>query len=547
MPSFEAFFEAHSWAPISKIKTVEDVKMTNEYQVVRRNTITDALTRTVARYNTRTALVFAGRTWSFADILESAGRVAIRLSELGLRPGDRIAAYAGNSDAFLILWFACARAGFVHVPVNYSLVERELHYIIEHSGARALFFDLKLKQKVDEVLADLPDLVVTGTMADGAAIDILSIAQDHSIKVPSDLGDDIRDEDLVQLLYTSGTTAAPKGAMMTHRAFLAEYNSAMVDLPYSSRDVCLAALPLYHSAQMHAFTMPQLLAGAKTYLIESPVPQICLELIESHKITSFFAPPTVWISLLRAPDFAARDLSSLQHVYYGASIMPVPVLHELRQRLPGAKPYNCYGQSEIGPLATILQPEEHDQRPASAGKPIFNVQTKIVDPDMNEVPPGTQGEIVHRSPQLLVGYWKNPLETEEVFKGGWFHSGDVGIADAEGYITVIDRVKDIIKTGGTIVSSREVEEEIFRHAAVKEVAVVGLPHQKWIEAVTAFVVLRENQEASEADILTHIKPLLAGYKIPKQVVFVDDIPRNTTGKILKRELRIRYKDIYDHM
>ena len=520
--------------------------MTDEYKVVRRNTIADALTRTVARYNTRTALVFAERSWSFTELMEAAGRVAVRLSSLGLRPGDRVAAYSGNSDSYLILWFACARGGFVHVPVNYSLVGRELHYILEHSGARALFFDAKLAHRVHEVLSDLPGLTITGTMTDDAPLDILATARDQSIDVPSDLGADIRDDDLVQLLYTSGTTAAPKGAMMTHRAFLAEYDSAIIDLSLSSKDVCLAALPLYHSAQMHAFTMPQLLVGAKTYLIESPVPQKCLELIEAHKITSFFSPPTVWISLLRAPDFATRDLSSLQHVFYGASIMPVPVLQELRQRLPGAKPYNCYGQSEIGPLATILQPEEHDQRPASAGKPVFNVQTKIVDPDMNEVPPGTQGEIVHRSPQLLLGYWNNPAETEAVFAGGWFHSGDVGVADEEGYITVIDRVKDIIKTGGTIVSSREVEEEIFRHPAVKEVAVVGLPHEKWIEAVTAFVVLRDNKQMSETDILTHVKPLLAAYKIPKQIVFVEDIPRNATGKILKRELRIQFKDIYNH-
>lgn len=519
--------------------------MTDEYQAVRRNTIADALRRTAARHADRTALVFAERDWSFTDLLDAAGRVAAHLLALGLRPGDRVAAYGGNSDAFLILWFACTRGGFVHVPINYSLVGRELHYIIDHAGARALFFDPKLEQKVSEILPDLPEVAFTGTLTGGTALDILTIARDPSIDIPADLGADLRDDDLAQLLYTSGTTAAPKGAMLTHRAFLAEYDSAIIDLSLSHRDICLAALPLYHSAQMHAFTMPQLLMGAKTYLIDSPQPERCLKLIETHKITSFFAPPTVWISLLRDPHFSSLDLSSLQHIFYGASIMPVPVLQELRQRLPGARPYNCYGQSEIAPLATILQPEEHDARPASAGKPVFNVQTRIVDTDMNDVPPGTQGEIVHRSPQLLLGYWRNPEETEAVFRGGWFHSGDVGIADAQGYITVIDRVKDIIKTGGTIVSSREVEEEIFRYPAVKEVAVVGLPHQKWIEAVTAFVVLRDNERASEADILEHVKPLLAGYKIPKQIIFVDDIPRNTTGKILKRELRVKYKDIYD--
>ncbi|WP_454919195.1 fatty acyl-CoA synthetase [Xanthobacter sediminis] len=509
-----------------------------------RNTIADALARAARRHRQRTALTFADRTWSFAELETAAGRVAARLLASGMAPGDRIAAYGRNSDAFLILWLACARAGFIHVPVNYSLVGRELHYIVENSGARALFVDPALQSKAQEALGDLPGLEIVGSLAGEAAFDILTTARDAAVVIPTDLGLSVRDEDVVQLLYTSGTTAAPKGAMMTHRALLAEYTSCIIELGFSSTDRCLAALPLYHSAQMHVFTMPQLLAGATTLLIEAPQPELCLRLIEAHRISSFFAPPTVWISLLRSPDFAVRNLGSLQYVFYGASIMPVPVLAELRERLPGARAFNCYGQSEIGPLATVLRPEEHDLRPASAGRPIFNVETRIVDVDMNDVPAGTAGEIVHRSPQLLVGYWRAPAATDEAFAGGWFHSGDVGIADAEGYITVVDRVKDVIKTGGTIVASREVEEEIFTHPAVREVAVVGLPHPKWIEAVTAFVVLRDNAHADEGDILGHTRPLLAPYKLPKRVLIVDEIPRNTAGKILKRDLRQANAELY---
>ena len=223
-----------------------------------------------------------------------------------------------------------------------------------------------------------------------------------------------------------------------------------------------------------------------------------LRLIEQQRITTFFAPPTVWISLLRHPDFATRDLSSLRKIYYGASIMPVPVLHELRERLPRARPFNCYGQTEIAPLATVLRPEEHDARPASCGRPVLNVETRVVDPDMNDVPPGTHGEIVHRSPQLLIGYWDKPAETAEAFAGGWFHSGDVGYFDDEGYLYIVDRIRDVINTGGVLVASREVEEVLFTHPAVSEVAVVGLPDDKWIEAVTAFVVLRPGHTVDEA-------------------------------------------------
>ena len=205
--------------------------------------------------------------------------------------------------------------------------------------------------------------------------------------------------------------------------------------------------------------------------------------------------------------------------------MPVPVLQELRERLPGARPFNCYGQSEIGPLATVLYPHEHEDRPASAGRPIYNVETRLVDEDMNDVAPGEQGEIVHRSPQLLSGYWDKAEATEEAFAGGWFHSGDVGVMDEAGYIT-------------------EVEEVLFTHPAVSEVAVIALPHPKWVEAVTAVVVLREGAEASEDDLIAFAKDNLAPFKLPKRVLFASELPRNTAGKILKRTLRDTHEALY---
>jgi fatty-acyl-CoA synthase len=509
-----------------------------------RNTIADALSRAARRYGDGTALHFADRTWSFAGLYHAAGRVAAHLLAAGLAPGDRVAAYGRNSDAYLILYLACCRGGFIHVPINYALVGRELRYILENSGARALFVDPSLADLADEVLTDMPPLALHGTTFGGEAADILTIAHDASLEVPADLGEGIQPEDLVQLLYTSGTTAAPKGAMMSHRALLAEYTSCIIELGFSSADRALAGLPLYHSAQMHVFTVPQFLVGATTWLVETPAPASCMKLMEDNAITSFFAPPTVWISLLRAPEFDRHDLSSLQYVYYGASIMPVPVLQELRERLPGAAPFNCYGQSEIGPLATVLYPEEHADRPASAGRPIYNVETRLVDEEMRDVAPGEQGEIVHRSPQLLSGYWEKPEATAEAFAGGWFHSGDVGVMDEAGYITVVDRTKDIIKTGGTMVASREVEEVLFTHPAVHEVAAIALPHPKWVEAVTAVIVKREGAEVSEEELHAFAAENLAPFKLPKAVIFVDELPRNTAGKILKRELRDTHEGLF---
>jgi fatty-acyl-CoA synthase len=498
-----------------------------------RNTLSDAVRRAAARFRDRQALVFGDRTWTFRAIDAAVTRVAHRLADLGLRPGDRLAAYGRNSDAYLIAFLACCRAAVVHVPVNYALTGGELRYILEQSGARALLTAPELEANLDGVTVE-----VRGRFNGGGDLDILATALDPSAATETD--PPIDDASLAQIVYTSGTTAAPKGAMMTHRAMMSQYYSVIHEMDFSADDRALGALPLYHTAQMHAFTIPQMLVGGRTVLIEAPVPEQVLRLIEQERITSFFAPPTVWISLLRHPDFDARDLRSLQRVYYGASIMPVPVLHELRERLPNARPYNCYGQTEIAPLATTLRPEEHDARPASCGRPALNVETRVVDPDMNDVPPGTHGEIVHRSPHLLTGYWNKPKETEEAFSGGWFHSGDVGYADAEGYLYIVDRIRDVINTGGVLVASREVEEVLFTHPAVSEVAVVGLPDDKWIEAVTAFVVLRPGRTVEADALIAHARPHLAPFKLPKRVVFVDNLPRNTAGKLLKRELRRQY-------
>ena len=502
----------------------------------RRNTIGDALHRVAARYGDRPALRFGERVWRYRDLDAAADRIAQRLHALGLVRGDRIAAYGRNSDAYLLLWLGCARAGLVHVPINYALTGGELSYIVEQSGARAVIAEAALEANLAPVKA-LGAVRLFGRFEGGGALDVLAAAQEPAAAA-HDLPVD--DDDIAQIIYTSGTTALPKGAVLTHHAILTQYQSCIYDLEFHGEDKALAALPLYHVAQMHCFTMPQLLVGAATVLITAPVPEQVLALIEQHRITSFFAPPTVWISLLRHADFDKRDLGSLVNLYYGASIMPVPVLHELRARLPKVRAFNCYGQTEIAPLATVLRPEEHDDRPASCGRPVLNVETRIVDPEMRDVAPGEQGEIVHRSPHLLREYWNKPAETADAFVGGWFHSGDVGYRDEAGYIYVIDRIKDVINTGGVLVASREVEEALFTHPAVSEVAVIALPDPKWVEAVTAVVVLRAGMRATEAELIAHARQHLAPFKLPKRVIFTDNLPRNTAGKLLKRELRKVY-------
>jgi len=299
----------------------------------------------------------------------------------------------------------------------------------------------------------------------------------------------------------------------------------------------LHALPLYHCAQLDVFLGPQVYLGASGVITSKPTADNILALIEAHRITSFFAPPTIWIAMLRSPAFDTTDLSTLQKGYYGASIMPVEVLLELQRRLSNVKFWNFYGQTEMAPLATVLRPEDQISKAGSAGKPVLNVETRVVGLGMEGVKVGEIGEIVHRSPHLLSGYYSDPAKTAEAFSGGWFHSGDLATMDADGYITVVDRVKDMIKTGGENVASREVEEIIYRLPAVSEVAVIGLPDPRWIEAVTAIVVLKDGESLDEATVIQHCAASMAHFKVPKRVIFADSLPKNPSGKLLKRELR----------
>lgn len=505
--------------------------------MVSRSTIADILTRSARRTPSALALSFADRDWTYRQLEDATTRVAAALLDLGLRKGDRVAAFGKNSDAYVLLWLGAARAGLVHVPVNFALTGRELAYILRQSGARAVFADESMLAGVEE--SGVP-VEFTGTMHAGAgARDVLAWAH-SSLPAPVLEGAMVEDADIAQILYTSGTTSDPKGAILTHRALVHHYASAALALDIRPSDRILHALPLYHSAQMHTFMMPALLLGASSWLLDVPAPTPVLNAIAGHEINSFFAAPTVWLALLRAIEQDAGRARTLTKAYYGASIMPTPVLQRLRAILPELGFYNCFGQTEMSPLATVLRPEDHDTRPESAGRAIPFVDMRVVDDTMTDVAAGEVGEVVYRSPQLFQGYWQKPAETEEAFAGGWFHSGDLARIDAEGYITIVDRKKDIINSGGIVVSSREVEEALFTHPAVHEVAVIPIPDARRIEVVGAVVVLDEGATATEHDLIQHAHTMLAPYKVPKHVYFVDALPKNSAGKLLKRELRERF-------
>ncbi|MCX4511051.1 fatty acyl-CoA synthetase [Streptomyces sp. NBC_01619] len=489
------------------------------------STVDGVLRRTAQRVPDRTAVRYGDRSWTYAELDTAVSTAAAVLSERhGLGPFDRVAAYGHNSDAYLIAFLACSRAGLVHVPVNHNLTGDDLAYILDQSGSSLVLADPALGDRV-------PGRFPVRALRDTGDSLLDALAE------PEDFDADRDARELVQLLYTSGTTAQPKGAMMTHRALVHEYVSAVTALDLDESDKPVHSLPLYHSAQMHVFLLPYLAVGAENTILDAPDAAQIFDLVEAGRADSLFAPPTVWIGLSHHPDFATRDLGALRKAYYGASIMPVPVLERLRERLPHLAFYNCFGQSEIGPLATVLGPKEHEGRMDSCGRPVRFVEARVVDEDGEDVADGTAGEIVYRSPQLCEGYWDKPEETRDAFRRGWFRSGDLAVRDGDGYYTIVDRVKDVINSGGVLVASRQVEDVLYTHPSVAEAAVIGLPDDRWIEAVTAVVVARDG--VTEEELLAHARKDLAGFKAPKRVLFVDELPRNASGKILKRELRDR--------
>ncbi|MFF0522150.1 acyl-CoA synthetase [Actinomadura nitritigenes] len=503
----------------------------------RQHSYGDLVHRTARRYPGKLAVVGGDERFTYAEFDAAVNRAANALAGRGLAKGDRLALLSHNCWQYAVLAFATAKLGVVLVPVNFMLGADEIAYILGHSGASGIVAEGALVPVAEKALAAAGvEGGVRGRIGGGAEgwEDVDAWCREGSAAAPDVL---VGDDDPLRLMYTSGTESRPKGVMLTSRSLISQYVSCVVDGEMSADDVEAHALPMYHCAQLDCFFSVDVYLGATSVILPGPDPALVLETIERERVTKLFCPPTVWISLLRHPDFDRRDLSSLRKGYYGASAMPVEVLRELLRRLPDVRLWNFYGQTEMAPLATILRPDEQLERAGSAGRAALNVETMLVDDEGNPVPAGEVGEIVHRSPHAALGYYNDEAKTEDAFRGGWFHSGDLGIMTEDGHLSVVDRKKDMIKTGGENVASREVEEAIYELDGVAEVAVFGIAHPRWIEAVTAVVVPRAGGALSADDVHAHVRERLAGYKRPKYVVLAESLPKNPSGKILKRELR----------
>ena len=508
----------------------------------RSHSLADVPRRSARRQPDKTAIIDGDTVLSFAEFDHLVDRAAAALHDNGLLPGDRVALLSRNCWQYAVLTFATARAGVVLVPINFMLTPDEISYILGHSRATGFIVEGDLVPVAEQAMAQgsavtrKAALVATGHSSPSGWPDfaewLTTTANTPDCRID--------DDQLLRVMYTSGTESRPKGVMHSSRSLMWQYISTIVAGSMSGDDVEIHSLPLYHCAQLDNFLATDIYLGATSIILPRPEPELVLRTIERHGVTNYFAPPTVWISLLRSPVFDEVDLSSLRKGYYGASPMPSEILHEMRRRLPNLRLWNFYGQTEMAPLASALGPAEQDAHAGAAGRPVANVETVILDDHDAPVATGTVGEIAHRSPHLMLGYLDDEGKTAEAFSGGWFHSGDLGYYDEHGLLHVVDRKKDMIKTGGENVASREVEEVLYRHNGIEEVAVFGVSHPVWVEAVVAAVVTRTGTSLTEEEVLRHCREHLAGFKTPKQVYFVDSLPKNPSGKLLKRALRQRF-------
>ena len=506
------------------------------------------LTKSARIYPNNLGIAFGERRLSYAEFNSRANRLANALYKHGIRQGDNLAVLMHNCPEMLESMFAGFKIGCGVVPINFRLHPKEYTFIIKHCEAKAVIVSPEFNEEIIKACAGFPcvESIITLSGGHDNMLDYESL-----LSAESDQFDDadVDAEDVAWIFYTSGTTGSPKGAMLTHRNLLSMMMNFYADMApgFGSSEVVLHAAPLSHGSGCYA--LPNVAKGAANVILESKsfAPETVLRTIQEHRVTNMFAAPTMIKRLIDSPAIDRYDHSSLKYLNYGGAPMLVEDLINAMKKL-GPCLVQLYGQAESPMTITYLSHTDHvldgnpDQmkRLASAGIPRTDVEVKIVDPDRNELPPGETGEIVTRSDLVMKGYWRAPEATAEALRDGWLYTGDMGYMDEHGYLFLMDRSKDMIISGGENIYPREIEEVIVGHPAVREVAVIGIPDSQWGEAIKAIVSLEPGSTVTESDLIDFCTAHIARYKKPRSVEFVDELPKNNYGKIVKRELRDKY-------
>jgi acyl-CoA synthetase (AMP-forming)/AMP-acid ligase II len=505
-------------------------------------TVADIVRRHSAAHPDRIAIRFEGRSITYGELDRRANQVANALIAAGIRPQARIAVVAKNSPAFFELWFGAAKANAVLVPVNFRLAPPEIAFVVNDAQAELLFVGADFCGAVEKVAHELKD-VRTIVALDGKHHAWRDYASWSAQASAADPGWPIRAGDCAVQMYTSGTTGHPKGAQLSHANLLTLLPGALRQFGrWHEGDVSLVCMPLFHIGGS-GWALVGLYAGAETVLAREFDPPTILRLIAEFGVTKAFFVPAMILFLLQAPHCANTDFSSLELIAYGASPAPIELLRNALRTF-GCGFAQVYGLTETTGAITYLPPEDHGahatERLKSCGKPMAGVAIKIVDASGRELPPNQVGEVVCRTPQIMLGYWNLPEATQAAIRDGWFHTGDAGYMDPDGYLYIYDRVKDMIVSGGENIYPAEVENALFGHPAIADVAVIGVPDAKWGEAVKAVVVRKPGVEISVEELIEFARSRIGGFKVPRSIDFVEALPRNPSGKILKRELRKPY-------
>ena len=481
------------------------------------------------------AVVDGERRLTYRQLNHRVNRLARALAAQGLSYGDRIAMLSYNSLEFIEVIMAAAKLGLILVPLNWRLTGAELAFQIKDSETRFLVFDPELSPLAEAISREtkLDQTMVLGSDDISGALSYEKLLAGQSDAEPSPDRDPNGDSPHI-IMYTAGTTGQPKGAVLTQAAaFWNVLNLESID--FTSRDRNLLVLPMFHIGGIGLFTLPMLYHGATVVIMRAFDPAVCLKLLVQEKITLFFGVPAVFLFLLQHPDFSAEAFREVRLVMSGGAPLPVSLVRRYHDE--GIVLQQGFGMSEAAPSIATLDRDLALTKAGSIGRAVFHLDAMIVDDDMRELPRGQVGELVMRGPNLMQGYWNRPEANEEAFRGGWFHSGDLAYMDEDGDLFIVERKKDMFISGGENVYPAEVENAIFELPQVSEAAVIGVKDEKWGEVGLAVVALKEGHDLAGERIIEHLRTRLAKYKIPKRVVFVNQLPRNAAGKVLKTELR----------
>jgi len=512
---------------------------------------TDFLNIATAICPDKVAIVFEGKRYTFSQLNERVNRLANGLSSLGVNKGDRVALLQVNCNQCVETYFAVAKLGAIYVPLNFRVKGNELTYMLNSAEANTLFVG---ERYIDLINSMRPDLT--------SVHHFISIDSKHngmlyyedlvSSSPAEEVVTEIDDSDTTILMYTAGTTGVPKGVMLSHSSFgiYVLENVTPADPELEERNIL--TVPLYHVAGIQA--MMAAIYGGRTLVTQRQFEaKEWLGLVEKEKANRVMMVPTMLKQLIDHPDFNNYDLSSLRVITYGAAPMPLEVIKKALDVFPGVSFINAFGQTETASTITALSPEDHSisgteeerekklKRLASIGKPMSDVEMKVVDEEERELPTGEVGEILARGPRVMTGYWKDEEKTEKTIdKDGWVHTGDVGYVDEDGYFFLAGRATDMIIRAGENISPEEVEAVLHSHSKIEEAAVIGVPDEEWGEQPRAIIVLKQGETTTPEEIMEYCRAELASFKRPRSVILVDSLPRNPMGKVLKRELREKY-------